>query len=89
MISGGFLSAGRRVPAILESFDMLKSSLCSLGAKHSPPGDKFQKSGGPPASGPGPSEIQISNAKSYPNEEFSTATLMIFNVYSDCVHLMF
>ena len=59
------------------------------GAKHSPPGDKFQKSEGPPASGPGPSEIQISKVKSYPNEEFSTATLMIFNIDSNYVHFRF
>ena len=50
------------------------------GAKHSPPGDKFQTSGGPRARGPRPSEMQISDIRLYPNEEFSTATLMIFNV---------
>ena len=59
------------------------------GAKHSPPRDKFQKSGGPRARGPKPSEMQISEIKLYPNEEFSTATLMIFNVDSNCVHPRF
>ena len=61
----------------------------SYGAKHSPPGDKFQKSRHPRARGPRPSEIQISKVKLYPNEEFSTATLMIFNVDSNCVHPRF
>ena len=41
------------------------------------------------ASRPIPSEIQISKIKLYPNEEFSTATLMISNVDSNCVHPRF
>ena len=49
-LAGGFLSAGRRLPAILEFFEMLKSSLCSV-AKYSPPGGKFQKSEGHPVAG--------------------------------------
>ena len=59
------------------------------GAKHSPPGHKFQKSRCPHASGPRPSEIRISEIKSYPNDVFSIPTLMIFNVDSNCVHPRF
>ena len=52
----------------------------SYGAKHSLPGDMFQKSGGPPVAEGGPSEIQTSEVKSYPNEAFSIPIKLIFNV---------
>ena len=69
----------RRMPQVLKS----------RGMKHSPPGDKFQKSGDLPVSGPEPSEIQISKVKSYSNEAFSIPTNIFFNVDSDCVHPRF
>ena len=59
------------------------------GAKHSLPGDIIEKSEGPPIAGGGPSEIQISEMKLYPNEEFSIQIRMIFNVDSNCVHPRF
>ena len=59
------------------------------GAKHSLPGDIIQKSEGPPVAGGGPLDIQISEIKLYPNEEFSIPIRMIFNVDPNCVHLRF
>ena len=56
-----------------------------FGAKYSPPGDKFQKSGGPRARGPRPSEIQISEIKLYPNDQFSIIIDYV-NAHSICVH---
>ena len=53
------------------------------GAKHSSPGDKFQKSEGPHTAWPIPSEINILKAKSYPNEAFSILTNMISVVDSN------
>ena len=59
------------------------------GAKHSPPGDKFQKAGGPRATGEQPSKIQISKVKLYPNEDLSTSTMMMFDVDSKFAHPRF
>ena len=69
-----------------QSFGVIFVKMLTCGAKHSPPGVKIVKSEGPHARGPRPSEIKISKIKSYPNEEFSTATLTIFNADSNCVH---
>ena len=55
------------------------------GANHSPPGDKFQKSGDPHATAGNPSEIKIPMIKLHPNEAFSISIKMIFDVDSNCV----
>ena len=55
------------------------------GAKHSPPGDTFQKSQGPPANWERLIFTKFPIVKSYPNEEFSIPITMIFNVDSNCV----
>ena len=54
------------------------------GAKHSPPGDKFQKSKGPPIAVPGPSEIKIPMVKLCPHD--SILVLKIFDLDSICVN---
>ena len=59
------------------------------GAKHSPPGVRLGKSKGSYASKPEHPEILIPMVKLYPNEEFSTATLMIFDVDSNYVNPRF
>ena len=59
------------------------------GAKHSPPGGKFQKSGGPHASGGVTPFHNVSLVNSNPNDEFSIQTMMIFDVDSNCVHPRF
>ena len=62
-----------------------RMSRCRIesGAKHSPQGTKFLKSEGPSVTGTGPSEIQISKFKSYPNEDFSASIPIVSTLGSE------